>query len=179
MAYSPAIPVSSDATTGENSMLISWAVDQSEDHGCRPVPMPSRYLAFFDRSLCRVQGVFSVQRAAFAMARLAMTETMVDAIRLCNSSSIKGWPPEAVDGEPSLEDAAEGRPISYGQVIEISDILRRHNDEHEAQDVKTKDGEFKYDLNALLKGSRVYAEPSEPKDPKVFFGPYRTDGFLP
>ncbi|KAK3400584.1 endoplasmic reticulum-based factor for assembly of V-ATPase-domain-containing protein [Sordaria brevicollis] len=54
------------------------------------------------------------------------------------------------DGDPSLDDAQIGAPISHGQIVDLWNLL--------------KAGDHKeYSLEILLRGSRVYVPPPPPK----------------
>ena len=102
------------------------------------------------------------------MVRLAMTQVMVDAIKCCSQLSVKGWPLESVGDEPVLEPAGVGKPISHGQVVDISRILRDYSKEtNDRDDLHTETGDFKFSLGALLKGSQVYNAPIKTKSPPV------------
>ena len=63
--------------------------------------------------------------------------------------------------EPTLDQSVEGNPISHGQLIEISKRLKRIREE--AEDHGAQDDEVLCHLDDLLRGSRIYVEPSKPK----------------
>ena len=93
-----------------------------------------------------------------------MTKTLVDAIECCSERSVPGWPLDSVDGEPSLEQPATGKPITYGQVVDVSQFLKADYEKHpDDERLQTLDGHFKYSLESLLQGSRVYADATKPK----------------
>ena len=64
--------------------------------------------------------------------------------------------------EPSLEDPKVGKPISHGQLIDIS----RHLNEHYQENCQ-KTTERPYHLDVLLRGSKVYVPPPPPKKEPV------------
>ena len=105
------------------------------------------------------------------MVRLMMTQAIVDALNFCYKLDLKGWPLESVADEPSLDEAALGRPISHGQIIDLSKLLRHHLDEHEHKQgngyLQTANGSFQFSLKSLLRGSKVYVDPPKPKAPPV------------
>ncbi|KAI9676849.1 MAG: hypothetical protein M1817_006688 [Caeruleum heppii] len=59
--------------------------------------------------------------------------------------------------EPSLADPVEGRPISHGQLLELSRRLQLHSSDHARQT----------SLEDLLRGSKVHAAPKQPKKEKT------------
>lgn len=92
------------------------------------------------------------------MVLLTMTDAIVKAIGELRSQSAPG--DSAEDGvrnqvlgmapEPSLSGPAIGKPISHGQVMDISRRLKSR-------------GHSSYHLDNLLRGSRVYVPPPPPK----------------
>ncbi len=64
---------------------------------------------------------------------------------------------EALGSEPSLLDPEVGKPVSHGQLIDISSYLRDVAINTEV------DGAGLYHLNDLLRGSRIYTAPPKPK----------------
>ena len=58
------------------------------------------------------------------------------------------------DGEPSLNDANIGAPISHGQIVDLWNLLKAG-------------GHKEYSLEILLRGSRVYVPPPPPKPEPV------------
>ena len=63
--------------------------------------------------------------------------------------------------EPSLDQPVEGNPISHEQLIEISKTLKQIREE--AEGCEAQDHNVIYHLDDLLRGSRIYVEPSKPK----------------
>jgi hypothetical protein len=67
--------------------------------------------------------------------------------------------------DPSLADPAVGNPVSHGQLIGLSKLLRKYADK-----VSEKDGEgtpVAYTLDSLLRGSTFYVPPPPPKKAPV------------
>jgi TMEM199 family protein len=62
-----------------------------------------------------------------------------------------------ISDEPSLKNPRIGNPISHGQVIGLSKLLKAH-------------GIFPNSLDLLLRGARVYVPPPPPKPEPVSFG---------
>lgn len=67
--------------------------------------------------------------------------------------------------EPSLAEPEAGKPISHGQLIDISRLLKKYQDE--LTDLKGDDTSVVYSLDSLLKGSKVYIPPRPPKKEPV------------
>src|SRR5450432_257760 len=93
------------------------------------------------------------------MVLLTMTPAIVEALeKLRSSSSSNNTPtdpaPEGPHEEPSLSKPSIGKPISHGQVLNISKQLRAqgHSPDH---------------LDILLRGSKVYIPPPPPKPEPV------------
>lgn len=90
------------------------------------------------------------------MVRLTMTPETVRALeRLQN----RGQLPEPCD-DTSLDEPTVGKPVSHGQIIEISNSLKHINEN--LQDGESKDY-VSHHLDILLRGSQVYIEPPKPK----------------
>lgn len=89
------------------------------------------------------------------MVLLTITPTILEAIQRRNEIVTQVDRP-VVDGEPTLEDPAAGKPISHGQIVDLWKDLRgrEHN-------------EAKYSLEHLLRGSAVYIPPPPPKPEPV------------
>ena len=101
------------------------------------------------------------------MVRLSMTQSMVSAIQYCSRNTVEDWPLEHFEGEPSLQDPKQGRPISHGQVIALSQCLRKHFESRSGQSSRIQPELLTHDLDGLLRGSRVYIEPPKPKPEPV------------
>lgn len=99
----------------------------------------------------------------FNMVLLTMTDAMVRSIRFCHQDETQLSHPFSNDGEPSLEAPAVGNPISHSQVIAISRDLRKKLET--ALDLTSSDPNFRMSchLDELLRGSKVYVEPPQPK----------------
>ena len=98
------------------------------------------------------------------MVRLTITEAMVMAIDFCRENKVQGWPLEQIEGEPLLDNSLQiGGPITHGQVIALSKCLQQ---QHQGAAV-TKSPAVTYDLNSLLRGSKVYVGPPKPKKEPV------------
>jgi TMEM199 family protein len=89
---------------------------------------------------------------------------MVEAIRFCDANRVKGWPAEEVEGEPSLDAPQIGKPISHGQVIELSKALRDHLGQSPEGGASDR---VSCELADLLRHSQVYFDPPEPKPEPV------------
>ncbi|KAF2477996.1 uncharacterized protein BDR25DRAFT_206999 [Lindgomyces ingoldianus] len=63
--------------------------------------------------------------------------------------------------ELSLAEPEVGNPISHGQLIDISKLLKKHADKLKTPDNDTDP--IEYHLNSLLKGSRIYIPPPPPR----------------
>lgn len=76
-----------------------------------------------------------------------------------------------LSGEPSLADPSVGKPISHGQLIALSKLLRKHADKIAETD--SEGGSIVYSLDLLLKGCAFYVPPPPPKkEPvRITFGP--------
>ncbi|KAF2878138.1 endoplasmic reticulum-based factor for assembly of V-ATPase-domain-containing protein [Massariosphaeria phaeospora] len=62
--------------------------------------------------------------------------------------------------EPSLDAPKPGNPISHGQLIDVSRLLKKHANKLESHD---GDASVDYRLDTLLKGSQVYNPPPPQK----------------
>ena len=58
--------------------------------------------------------------------------------------------------ENRLGNRAVGNPIGHEHILAISKLLQNHNEKHSVLSVP-------YHLDDLLRGSRIYQEPSKPK----------------
>jgi TMEM199 family protein len=96
------------------------------------------------------------------MVLLTMTAAIVEALEKLESQSIPtestehGVKTGAQDAarEPSLSGPSIGKPISHGQVIDISKQLKNR-------------GDYPCHLDTLLRGSRVYVPPPPSKPEPV------------
>ena len=99
------------------------------------------------------------------MVHLTMTDAIVAAINLYSKLQPGDERAVELEGDPSLENPAPGLPISHGQIITISKYLQKHAEiQKEGASAHLSHG---YHLDRLLRGSRVYVEPPQPKLPKV------------
>ncbi len=91
------------------------------------------------------------------MVLLTMTPAMVAAIEeLRDLPGVNAVLAGASD-EPSLAEPKVGNPISQGQVIDISRSLRAH--EMAGKPSYSSDKPVPYQLDNLLRGSRIYNPP--------------------
>lgn len=66
--------------------------------------------------------------------------------------------------DPALKDASVGGPISHGQLLHILRALKAHGTERVLiEGAKAQ----RLTLDALLRGSKPYVEPSKPKPEQV------------
>ncbi|KAK7512978.1 endoplasmic reticulum-based factor for assembly of V-ATPase-domain-containing protein [Phyllosticta citriasiana] len=101
------------------------------------------------------------------MVLLIMTPAIVAAVHKCldladSEQTRKLQPPS----EPSLSEPELGKPISHGQLIDISDFLKARSntpDDGNDQPVDENQNQSQFHLNDLLRGSRVYIPPPKPK----------------
>ena len=100
------------------------------------------------------------------MVLLTMTAAMVEALQAYNANPPPKTKPLALASEPSLESAAEGVPISHGQIVEISKHLREQAALKKALETKSRVVPS-YHLVDLLKGSRVFVPPAKVKSEPV------------
>ncbi|KAL9613243.1 MAG: hypothetical protein Q9167_002203 [Letrouitia subvulpina] len=68
----------------------------------------------------------------------------------------------SLDSDPSLHEPAIEDPISHGQVLTLWRFLQDQRKQPD-EDNLVKDGPFSYNLDDLLRGSKVYHEPIRPK----------------
>lgn len=91
-----------------------------------------------------------------------MTPSIVEGLQTLQTSAYA--PKQSLqpqDDEPSLENAAVGRPVSHSQVV---DLWRALNDA----------GHREYTLELLLRGSKIYIPPPPPKTEPVSWLGQRT-----
>lgn len=95
-----------------------------------------------------------------AMVLLTMTPAVVAAVKRCQEVAEEELEQLQLGSEPSLATPEVGNPISHGQLIDISKLLKARNklQEDEAEDQKTS-----YRLNDLLRGSKIHVPPPTPK----------------
>lgn len=112
------------------------------------------------------------------MVLLTMTPTMVTAIEkylqivTSRDKSNGDENDDVLADEPSLEHPAVGNPISHGQVMDIFTRIRQHRfasemDMQDGQKSYNKDQEFQ--LEDLLRGSRVYVPPPQSRSEPVSY----------
>lgn len=65
------------------------------------------------------------------------------------------------DGDPDLSKAAEGDPISHGQLVDLSNIMKREHLKLQ------KSVNVDFGLETFLRGAKVYVPPPKPKPAKV------------
>ena len=92
------------------------------------------------------------------MVLLTITPKILYALEL-----LKGYSTDIdIPNEPSLDDPALGRPISHTQVIGISKSLKKCRDS-----LSRQNGDIRFHLDDLLRGSKIYIEPPKPKKEQV------------
>lgn len=91
------------------------------------------------------------------MVRLTMTPGILRALELLQ---LRGQLPEPCD-DADLDEPAVGKPISHGQIIEISRSLKHIDGDSGFKDCVS------HSLDILLRESRVYIEPPKPKKEPV------------
>ena len=96
------------------------------------------------------------------MVRLTMTATIVTAIGKAQDDDLDlSTTTEA--SEPSLHKPAIGNPISHGQIIALSKLLRQAGSELQNYGSNSAQASPYYSLDELLRGATLYKEPSKPK----------------
>lgn len=88
------------------------------------------------------------------MVFLTITPAIVEAFQHRKEKAPGDRP--IVEEEPTLEDPAVGKPIYHSQILDLWEDLRAQ-----------EDGEAKYSLESLLRGSAVYIPPPAPKPEPV------------
>lgn len=101
------------------------------------------------------------------MVLLTITPTILEAIQRRNGIATPVDRP-VVDGEPTLEDPAAGKPISHGQVVDLWKDLRGQEQD-----------KAKFSLEHLLRGSAVYIPAPPPKPATVSLSSFRLSASLP
>lgn len=94
------------------------------------------------------------------MVRLTMTPEIV---RVLEQLQHRGELPQARDGLP-LDEPTVGKPISHGHIIDVSRTLKQMK---ENSQTSGSEDLVSHHLDVLLRGSRVYIEPSKPKPEPV------------
>lgn len=100
------------------------------------------------------------------MVLLTITPSAKSAIELYNDLK-KALPSDGqnVADEPSLDQPSVGDPISHAQLIEIARFLKEHGEASSSENISFR-------LDALLKGSKIYTPPPQPKpEPVRTFSP--------
>lgn len=99
------------------------------------------------------------------MVLLTVTPAIVRAIAEAQKVADEELEKLQLSHEPSLAEPSVGSPISHGQLIDLSKLLKNHADEIAEKD---EEGEgIVYSLDTLLKGSKVYIPPPPPKKEPV------------
>lgn len=90
------------------------------------------------------------------MVLLTMTPSIVEGLQtlLGSAARLQEQSLPSREGEPSLDGAAVGNPISHSQIIHLWTALRDA-------------GQKEYTLETLLRGSKVYVPPPPPKPEPV------------
>lgn len=91
-----------------------------------------------------------------SMVLLSMTHAIVDGIHIIRNHQIDTSDWDLENPRPSLSDPSIGHPISHAQVIALSKLLREARGFIDQADLK-------YQLDDLLRGSKIYDEPPKPK----------------
>ncbi|KAF2084110.1 hypothetical protein K490DRAFT_39210 [Saccharata proteae CBS 121410] len=99
------------------------------------------------------------------MVLLTMTPAIVAAIEKCQAvASVEEMAKLQLADNPSLLYPRLGSPIAHEKLIGISEMLRAHTsyskDDRSGSEIES---EHAVRLNSLLRGSRVYAPPAQPK----------------
>lgn len=106
------------------------------------------------------------------MVLMSMTSAIVDGIHIVRNHEIdmSGW--DLDNRGPNLLDPSIGHPITHTQVITLSRLLR------EARGSLDR-AEIKHHLDDLLRGSKIYNEPPQPKAEPVSLQPSLEEAPLP
>ena len=91
-----------------------------------------------------------------------MTPAIVAAIAEAQSSHLD-LTKTSDASEPSLDNPATGNPISHGQILALSKLLRHVDDEAEYDDPRPSQALSSYHLDDLLRGATIYKGPPKPK----------------
>ncbi|KAF2195416.1 hypothetical protein K469DRAFT_543192 [Zopfia rhizophila CBS 207.26] len=95
------------------------------------------------------------------MVLLNMTPAMVRAIREAQKVAEEEVSKLQLPSEPSLAEPKTGNPMSHGQLIDISTLLKKHADKIRSEEEEAEP--VAYHLDSLLKGSKIYIPPPPPK----------------
>lgn len=92
------------------------------------------------------------------MVLLTITQAAKDAIITHRRLSQQAPAPQ--DGEPDLRDPIVGGPVAHGQLIDITNALKKYSADEASVDCAS-------DLETILRGSKIYTPPPKPKPEKV------------
>ena len=107
--------------------------------------------------------VYTLSKVSLSdMVLLTMTAASVAAVQECVRLGFKNATEAKSSAEPQLDDPEVGKPISHGQLIDISRHLKKHY-----QDAIHEEPQVPYHLDQLLRGSHVYISPPPPKKEPV------------
>ncbi|TKX21704.1 putative vacuolar proton-transporting V-type ATPase complex assembly protein [Elsinoe australis] len=91
------------------------------------------------------------------MVLLTITQAAKDAIITHRRLSQQAPAPQ--DGEPDLRDPIVGGPVAHGQLIDITNALKKYSADEASVDCAS-------DLETILRGSKIYTPPPKPKPEK-------------
>jgi TMEM199 family protein len=94
------------------------------------------------------------------MVLLTMTPAIVRTITEAQKVAKDDLTDLCLPNEPSLAEPKVGEPISHGQLVDLSKLLKKHIDKIQNEDEKEP---TLYSLNDLLKGSSIYIPSPPPK----------------
>jgi len=100
------------------------------------------------------------------MVLLTMTPAIIEALRAYHANPPSLTKDSVEPSELCLENAAEGNPISHGQILEISRHLQEQATLREELDFQSGVRPL-FHLDDLLRGSRVFIPPARPKTEPV------------
>ena len=98
-----------------------------------------------------------------------MTAAIVAAIRKAQSDHVD-FSSTSEASEPSLDDPTIGSPISHGQIIVLSKLLRHADRDLPNDDSDSSQVPPSYHLDDLIRGAKIYKEPPKPKAEPVSIG---------
>lgn len=96
------------------------------------------------------------------MVLLTMTAASVAAVQECIKLGLENVIEPKSTAEASLKDPGVGKPISHGQLIDISRHLKNRY-----QTANEEGLQAPYHLDELLRGSKIYIPPPPPKKEPV------------
>lgn len=139
-----------------------YPTTQNDEQQGSPLPRSALALNTSNQCIGGNSSAFSIPSHischATEMVRLMITPAISAAIREAQRSSLDlSRTTEAP--EPSLDNPSIGDPISHGQIIALSKLLRHVNDEPE----EPPQPMASYHLDDLLRGTRIYHEPPKRK----------------